>query len=66
LGILPAPSAARQRALLRTLADAGRIGGAVHDALVALTAKAAGATLVSADRRALATYELVGVAVRQL
>jgi predicted nucleic acid-binding protein len=64
--ILPAPSAARQRALLRTLADSGRIGGAVYDALVALTAKAAGATLVSADRRALGTYELVGVAVRQL
>jgi predicted nucleic acid-binding protein len=42
------------------------IGGAVYDALVALTAKRAGATLVTADRRAASIYELVGVSFRRL
>jgi len=64
--VLPPPSVDEQRGLVRTLARAGRIGGAVYDALVALTARVAGATLVTADRRAMAVYELVGVEVRSL
>lgn len=64
--ILPPPSAEAQRELVRTLAQAGRISGAVYDALVALTAKIAGAALVTADRRAIPVYELVGVELRFL
>lgn len=48
--ILPPPSADEQRDLVRQLARAGRTGGATYDALVALTAKIAGATLATADR----------------
>jgi predicted nucleic acid-binding protein len=59
--VLPSPSVADHRPLVGMLAAAGRIGGAVYDALVALTAKAAGAVLVTADQRALAVYDLVGV-----
>jgi predicted nucleic acid-binding protein len=55
----PEPDAHRE--LIRTLAASGRVGGAVYDALVALTAKAAGAVLITADRRAAAVYELIGV-----
>jgi predicted nucleic acid-binding protein len=64
--ILPPPGANEQRELVRALARAGRIGGVVYDALVGLTAKAAGAVLVTADLRATATYELIGVDVREL
>ena len=64
--VLPPPSAHDQRAMLALLARSGRIGGAVYDALVALTAKRAGATLVTADRRASPIYELVGVSFRRL
>ena len=64
--ILAAPGTDEQRDLVRTLARAGRTGGAVYDALVALTAKLAGAVLVTADRRAVATYELVGVDLQHL
>lgn len=64
--ILPPPGIDEQRDLVRRLADAGRPGGAVYDALVALTAKIAGAVLVTADTRALALYELVGVELRPL
>ncbi len=64
--ILPPPGAEEHRALLRLLAKNGRIGGAVYDALVALTARLAGATLVTADRRATSLYALVGVEVRPL
>ena len=49
------------RALLRTVVNAGLVGGAVYDALVAETARHAGATLLTRDRRALATYEAIGV-----
>jgi toxin FitB len=59
--VLPPPVVAEQRALVGALAAAGRIGGGVYDALVALTAKTAGAVLVTADKRALSVYELVGV-----
>ena len=64
--VLPPPSPGEQKEMLVLLARAGRIGGAVYDALVALTAKRAGATLVTADRRAASIYELVGVSFRRL
>lgn len=64
--VLAAPGPGEQREMLALLAGAGRIGGAVYDALVALTAKRAGATLVTADRRAASIYELVGVSFRRL
>lgn len=44
-------------ASISRLADAGVVGGAVYDGLIALAARAAGATLVSLDVRAAATYE---------
>lgn len=50
-----------QKALLRTVDEAGLTGGAIYDALVAETARRAGATLLTRDRRALRTYEGVGV-----
>jgi predicted nucleic acid-binding protein len=58
--------AAEQRALTARLVELGIDGGSVYDALVALTAASAGATLVSCDRRAATTYERCGVAVRLL
>lgn len=64
--VLPPPGADAQRELVRKLAGGGLTGGAVYDALVALTAKKAGATLVTADRRARSTYELVGVELQAL
>jgi toxin FitB len=42
------------------LAGLGIAGGAVYDALVALAAAAGGATLVTRDARAIATYSAVG------
>jgi predicted nucleic acid-binding protein len=56
--------AGAQRRITARLVDLGIDGGAVYDALVALTAAAAGATLVSCDRRAAATYERCGAQVR--
>lgn len=64
--ILPPPPADEQRDLVRTMAREGRPGGAIYDALVALTAKLAGAALITADGRAVPIYELVGVEVRRL
>ena len=43
-------------------AELGITGGAVYDALVAATARHAGATLLTRDRRAIAVYEKMGVA----
>jgi predicted nucleic acid-binding protein len=54
------------REALEILVDAGRAGGAVYDALIALAARGAGAALVSFDRRAEPTYELCGVEARML
>lgn len=48
--------------LLDVAAHARIGGGAVYDALVALTAREAGATLLTLDRRAVATYRLLLVA----
>jgi predicted nucleic acid-binding protein len=61
--LLAPPSADEQRHLVSQLARQGRIGGSVYDALVALTAKIAGATLATADRRAALVYDLVGIEV---
>ena len=52
------------RELLAVAAAQSIVGGAVYDALVATTAKQAGATLVTLDRRALATYQLLGADYR--
>ncbi|HWX96814.1 MAG TPA: PIN domain-containing protein [Solirubrobacteraceae bacterium] len=52
-----------QRACLRRAVDAGVSGGALYDALVAATAAQHGATLLSADHRASAAYEAMGVDV---
>jgi len=54
-------SAMAQRALVRLARNAGLTGGAVYDMLVASTARAAGATLLTRDRRAIPAYEAVGV-----
>jgi predicted nucleic acid-binding protein len=45
------------RGLIDHLAEHGVAGGATYDALVGLTAKAAGATLLTRDVRAIPTYE---------
>ncbi len=42
------------------LATAGFGGGRIYDGLVAATSRAAGASLLTRDRRALPVYELVG------
>jgi predicted nucleic acid-binding protein len=47
--------------LINYLAVHNVIGGATYDALVGSTARAAGATLLTRDRRALRTYELLQV-----
>ncbi len=49
------------RELISFLAAHNVAGGATYDALVATTAKAAGATLLTRDRRAVRTYELLHV-----
>lgn len=45
------------------LAAAGVAGGAVYDGMVGLAAKAANATLVTRDQRAVGTYTSLGAAV---
>jgi hypothetical protein len=45
------------RILIDHLAEHGVTGGATYDALVGLTARAAGATLLTRDVRAVKTYE---------
>jgi predicted nucleic acid-binding protein len=52
------------RGLIPRLVELGISGGAAYDALIAATARAAGGTLVSCDRRAAQTYERIGVAFR--
>ena len=53
-----------QRSLPETMERAGLRGGSVYDGLVGLTAKAAGAQLLSLDTRAASTYERLGVPYR--
>src|ERR671937_5659 len=48
-------------ALMREAVGAGIVGGAIYDALIAFTAKSVGAALLTRDRRALPTYEKIGV-----
>jgi predicted nucleic acid-binding protein len=54
------------KALLKSLPGLGITGGATYDAVIGATAAHAGATLLSFDRRAVATYERGGCAVRLL
>lgn len=49
------------RTLIERAAEAGLTGGGVYDALVAATALHARARLLTRDRRAIPTYERVGV-----
>jgi len=58
--VLPA-SAALQRTAVAHLAGLGIEGGAVYDGLVGLTAKQHGQRLITRDRRAARTYELLEV-----
>jgi hypothetical protein len=51
------------RLALGRLQELGIAGGATYDGLIAMTAAAEGATLVTLDKRALATYTRVGVDV---
>jgi len=55
-----------QRLALVRLDALGISGGRVYDGLIAITAAAHDATLVTLDRRALRTYALVGVEVELL
>lgn len=65
-GVLAPPAPEALRHLVHRLASAGYIGGASYDALVALTAAQADAVLVTADTRAAAVYDFIGVEVRNL
>ena len=56
-------SARQHDELLRRLARANLVGGMVFDALVGEAARVADRTLMTRDRRALRTYEAVGVRV---
>ena len=47
--------------LLQLAVDGPVSGGAIYDALVGITAKRAAATLLTRDRRAISTYDVVGV-----
>lgn len=49
--------------LVRDLAERGIWGGAVYDGLIGATVRSVGSKLYTCDRRARATYELVGVEV---
>lgn len=59
-------TAARYRAFVLELAERNIRGGAAYDALVAATAAAAGAHLLTCDRRAAGTYETYGVTTHWL
>lgn len=61
--VVDLPGAARV-SLIERFADAGVSGGAVHDALVGGTAREHGLTLVTRDRRAVRTYDALGVGCR--
>lgn len=57
-------SAAAYRAFVLGLPERAVNGGAAYDALIAATAAASGAELVTCDRRAAAIYESYGVRAR--
>jgi len=54
------------RGLIPRLVELGISGGAAYDGLVAATAAAADATLISCDQRATRTYERLGADFRLL
>ncbi len=60
------PRPGTHREALGLLSGKGRGGASVYDALIALAARDANATLISLDRRAKSTYELCGVEARFL
>lgn len=53
--------ASEHLALVKAVATAGLSGGAIYDALIAATARAAGATLLTRDVRARGVYDRMGV-----
>ena len=57
-------SADEHAALLREASSKGIAGGAVYDAVVAGTARHAGATLLTRDRRATRVYDALGTPFR--
>lgn len=59
-------SARAYRAFLLELPERAIVGGAAYDALVAATAAAHGAELITCDHRAAALYERYGVRARLL
>ena len=61
-----AMAAERYESFVEGLPSRGIVGGAVYDALVATIAADSGATLVSCDRRAAATYERCDAVVEYL
>lgn len=62
----PSLAADHQSRLVSELANAGVSGGAVYDAIVALSASELNLTLVSLDRRAARTYRALSVAFELL
>jgi predicted nucleic acid-binding protein len=65
-GRLAALDAGGYESLLALAAASGITGGATYDALVAASAKAAGATLLTLDARATAAYDALGADYRLL
>jgi predicted nucleic acid-binding protein len=59
-------SESRYRRFVLTLAEQGITGGAAYDALVAATAAAERAELVTCDRRAAGVYDTYGIRFRLL
>jgi predicted nucleic acid-binding protein len=56
----------QQTSLVELAIGEGVTGGGIYDALVAATAKHAGATLLTRDHRAVPVYEVVGAAYELL
>jgi hypothetical protein len=56
----------QRRELPGALADAGVVGGAAYDGLIALEARANDEALLTLDRRAQATYRRLGAGFRAL
>jgi predicted nucleic acid-binding protein len=59
-------SAEAYDSLLAFAASQSISGGAIYDALVGATAREAGATLLTLDRRAVLTYQILGLDYRLL
>jgi predicted nucleic acid-binding protein len=54
-------SGSAHRDVLESAVAGGLTGGAIYDALIAETARRAGAQLLTRDRRAVLTYDKIGV-----